>query len=243
MTAYDYENKPFCAHQNSATILEGLEKPPAWPVSMKDDDGYYIVRWRVDKYLPQFTQDVYRAIIKSAFGMWENVCGIRFVEDDASGRGGIRFGLYPDARPGGVLADCMLPWDRGERSSSRMKGDEWLDLRVDYAEAWSNSQNPGVNQIDPVRTIGHEGGHGIGIEHIEEGNLMAPMYSRKIAVPQIGDIRQATIRYPVPTPRPRVNPLPVDPSSTDIQQLFARFAAANRCVISENGKDTTLWGA
>lgn len=202
-----YDGKRFCKHTETEQLIGSGETPPSWPMDVRDKDGIYIVRYKIQSVLPRFDSDAYRAIIAEGLGMWSHVCGIEFIEDDAIGWGGIEFGLYPQPQPGGVLADCMLPWDKGPNSRSKMTGREWLPLRMDPAERWSNSHNPRADYVDPVRVIGHEGGHGIGISHIDEGNLMAPMYSVKIKGPQIGDIRQAVARYG----EPRAKRIPTQP--------------------------------
>ena len=187
----NYDGIILCAHASTEAFLEGGQRPPAWPDAVRDLDGIYTVRWRVQQRLPQFDDDAYREIIKEAFSGWESVCGIRFLEDDRSGYGGIEFGLYPQAQPGGVLADCQLP-------NATTRPSDWLDLRMDHSEAWTVSRNPPANRIDVVRVICHEAGHGIGISHITNGNLMAPMYSARIGAPQAGDIEQARARYGMP---------------------------------------------
>ena len=209
----NYDGTILCAHASTEAFLEGGQRPPAWPDAVRDSDGIYTVRWRVQRRLPQFDDDAYREIIKTSLSHWESVCGIRFLEDDRSGYGGIEFGLYPEPQPGGVLADCQLPL-------LGMSPADWLALRMDHSEAWTLSKNPPSNRIDIVRVICHEAGHGIGISHIASGNLMAAMYSMKIGAPQAGDIEQARARYGMPKAS-RPAPPRTDRAFRDVCKLLA----------------------
>lgn len=229
----NYDGAVLCKHSGTEQFLEGGQRPPAWPDALRDDDGYWVVQWRVQAYLRAFDRDTYRAIIREALGMWESVCAIRFIENNRAGYGGIEFGLYPAPQPGGVLADCQLP-------SLDMPPSTWLDLRMDDSELWSNSKNPASNYVDPVRVICHEAGHGIGISHISDGNLMAPIYSTRIGAPQIGDINQARARYPLPAPKPQQ---PTSPPRTDrkFREVCKLLAEAHQIVIrNPDGSEVML---
>ncbi len=102
--------------------------------------------------------------------------------------------------PGGVLADCELPY--GSQSQLRM--------RLDTSERWKRD-------IDPDRVIAHECGHALGILHLPGSNvaLMNAMYSRNIDRPQPLDARECDVRYPggpvVPVPPPTPAPSATDP--------------------------------
>lgn len=208
-----YDGTILCAHASTEAFLEGGQRPPMWPDAVRDSDGIYTVRWRVQRRLPQFDEAAYREVIVQSLAPWESVCGIRFLEDDSAGYGGLEFGLYPQPQPGGVLADCQLPLDG-------MSPAAWLALRMDHSEAWVVSKNPPANRIDITRVICHEAGHGIGISHIASGNLMAAMYSAKIGAPQAGDIEQARARYGMPKASRPMQPR-TDRAFRDVCKLLA----------------------
>lgn len=159
------------------------------------------VSWGIAAGLPGFAADSFRAAIAEGFARWSRVCGVlpKFVED--AGRANIVVGLQTIG-PGGVLADCELPVQQSMSQRCRM--------RIDTAEAWCISDNPPPNKIDLVRTVCHELGHGLGLDHLGGGNLMAPTYSTQIKDPQAGDIAEMVARYGLPI----AQPTPTDPPAT-----------------------------
>ncbi|OWY60495.1 hypothetical protein B7486_68875, partial [cyanobacterium TDX16] len=101
--------------------------------------------------------------------------------------------------PGRVLADCMLPCGSG--GSRRTT----LTMRIDNSESWAPD--------DLLAVVAHELGHGWGLGHLKEGNLMQPYYTRKIRTPQAGDAFEMVRRYgrqvtPPPPPPPTAGTLP-----------------------------------
>lgn len=94
----------------------------------------------------------------------------------------------------GTLAWSELP----DGSPGPARGGPQRNQKFDEAEPWVNSATPTQFQIDAARVACHEIGHAIGIGHINTGNLMAPMYSQVIRVPQQGDIAEAMSRYGPP---------------------------------------------
>lgn len=157
-------------------------------------------------------------VFGEAFDRWAAVCGLRFEHIDSPDSDIVVFLGHPDNRPGGVLADQELPdgTDRQRR------------MRIDKAEQWAVFNNWVQGKIDLTRTVCHEIGHGIGISHLDEFALLAPMYGR-VTHPQSGDIYEAELRYGKPQTRPTPGPDP-DPEPGDIVQQFHVSVFANGSV-------------
>lgn len=133
---------------------------------------------------------------------WNNVCGIRLSMTTNLKTAHIAVGVGRIDGPGSILAQNQLPCG--------FTANNWRQLRGEYdaSEAFVIAENPPPNRIDLVRVCAHETGHGIGINHIGDGNLMAPSYSGRIALPQNGDIVEARARYGAPTAAPQPPTVP-----------------------------------
>jgi len=172
------------------------------------------VAWGIAAGLPGFAFDSFQRASAEGFARWARVCGIRpgFVED--ASRANIVIGIQTIG-PGGVLADCELPVQQSMQQRCRM--------RIDTAEAWCVSDNPPTNKIDLVRVICHELGHGLGLDHIGGGNLMAPTYSVQIKDPQRDDVAEMIVRYGFPAAK--VPTPPPTPAGGDLADALAELAA------------------
>jgi hypothetical protein len=143
---------------------------------------------------------------------WNNVCGIHMHMHANPRTAHIRMTTGSIDGPSGTLGWSELPCG--------FSAEQWKQVtqKYDVDERWVIAINPPSDRIDAVRVVMHELGHGIGISHISDGNLMAPMYSDAIYLPQRGDTMEAIYRYgsvpsahdPVPDPIP-----PLDPGETD----------------------------
>jgi hypothetical protein len=137
---------------------------------------------------------------------WNDVCGIRMTMTANPKTAHIVTGPVRIDGPNNILAQCELPCG--------FLANRWRQLRceVDSSEAFVLSTNPPANRIDVGRTLRHEYGHGLGVGHIETGNLMAAIYSSSIYLPQNGDIIQVRARYGKPqasAPKPTIPSIPV----------------------------------
>lgn len=165
------------------------------------------ITWSIIADLPQISRESFRGAMTKAFARWSAVCGISPVEV-AGPSANIVVGIQTQA-PGGVLADCQLPFPGITRNHS-------LRMRVDTAERWAISDNAPPDRIDLVRVLAHEIGHGLGLNHGPTGALMAPTYSVRIIEPTAWDINEVRARYgnpkppvpPAPSPLPTPNPTP-----------------------------------
>lgn len=169
------------------------------------------IRWTVTGDLPNIARPTLIEVYTLAWQQWANVCGIApmFVErrDEAMvlmGTGGID-------RAGGTLAWSELPCGRDEEHGP-------LDQKYDTAEPWfSGTGKPTNGRISLLAVATHEIGHVIGLDHLQEGNLLAPYYDGNILAPQAGDIREAVARYGLPVAPP--NPTPIPPSGPSTKNI------------------------
>jgi hypothetical protein len=143
-----------------------------------------------------------------AIARWNEVCGLRLAMTPTQSKAHIY--IIPSRIDGqqNVLADCELPcFSNGVIRQLR--------CRVDNSENFVLCVGPPpVGKIDVGRVLTHELGHGaIGTGNIENGNLMAPMYSEKIWLPQDGDKVQALARYGKRIPVTPTQPTPNVPTN------------------------------
>jgi len=90
--------------------------PARWPAGAP-------IRYRIAlPGLPGIARDQFRAVFRAACDSWESVCGIEFQEVDTRETFTV---TTMTQQPGGVLADCTLPYQFPVR------------MRVDAAEQWA----------------------------------------------------------------------------------------------------------
>lgn len=177
----------FCALPDRAPVRSGICKWPMLDVTLHSVGA-----------LGTIGAADFKASMMEAAGYWADVCAIRPVYSPNPKTAHIILHAANLGGAGSVLADSTLPC--GATPSSQ------VEQRYD-SENWVISETPTGNQIDLQRVICHELGHGlIGTDHIADGNLMAPMYSRKIRKPQAGDISVAVGRYGQKPPAPPAGP-------------------------------------
>lgn len=182
----------FCALPDIAPLRASLCK---WPQPDK-------VTWHTQGALSgSISAQDFRDAYEIAFSWWMEVCGVVLVYSSNPKTANIIAFAKHMGGPGDVLADSQLP------CGMRKNSDRQIPERYD-SEAWVISEKPRSMEIDLVRVICHEGGHGLGSDHIENGNLLAPMYSTRIRKPQPGDIAEMQKRYGPPKDVP---PVPVEP--------------------------------
>lgn len=207
---YEHLMQPrFCGHPDRMEVSEAIRRWNPGNVVTVSVDG--------SAQLSGISRTQLLDAAGEAFAGWSEVCGIRF-QVLSAGVGNIHITTGRIDGPSGTLAWSELP---GTNTGSNGR----LTQKYDSAEPWVIAVNPPGNKTDLVRVIRHEGGHAIGISHIGNGNLMAPMYSRTIHKPQAGDIAEAQARYgkpsgnpapaPTPQPQPEPTPEPTPPSTPD----------------------------
>jgi hypothetical protein len=129
--------------------------------------------------------------------MWESECGLWFDEVDSKENFVV---TSMSQQPGGVLADCTLPYQFPVR------------MRIDASEPWSIASNPPPNRVDLLVVLAHEIGHGIGLDHGGD-SLMKPVYDPCMT---IGDWERQIVRQAYGPPRPRQPQVP-PPNAEDIR--------------------------
>lgn len=130
------------------------------------------------------------AIYAQAAQQWNDVCGIELFAVTAANQANIIADDYGNPRDqfgqrGGVLADSGLPYGATPQTQ--------IPQRYDIAEAWDD--------VMLLAVATHELGHAIGLSHLSSGNLLAPIYDRRITKPQAGDIAEVVRRYGTPAPK------------------------------------------
>ncbi len=212
MPAMNYEGQVVCGYQPSAIGAN----PARWP---RDS----VLTWRNIAKLPGIDDDKMKAVIQDAFNVWSDVCGLQFVEaDESNQKPEFLIGVQHQG-PGGVLADCELPYPEIYRVRP-------LKCRIDTADRWSVSSNTPPDRIGLDQVLRHEFGHGIGLDHGGDG-MMKPIYSRDHWYPSAWEIGLVQQAYGPPKPKkPKAGEKP-DPRAA--KQLAEFLADTNgRLVVS-----------
>ena len=181
-------DRVICGYQPAAIG----SNPSRWPRDAT-------IRYRVALAgLPGVNRDAFRACFRGACDMWESECGLWFDEVDSKEN----FVVTSMAQqPGGVLADCTLPYQFPVR------------MRVDASEPWSIASNPPPNRVDLLVVLAHEIGHGIGLDHGGD-SLMRPTYDPRMT---IGDWERQLVCDAYGPPRKRPGPQPAKPTADEIK--------------------------
>lgn len=144
--------------------------------------------------------------IELAVRAWNDVCGVLIGMSTNPKTANLVVGVGPIDGPGNVLAQNELPVGFfGGQAVRQLQG------LYDASERVVLADNPPRDKLDLGRICRHELGHFLGIGHITDGNLMAPIYSSTIRLPQNGDIVEARARYGDPVVTPPVGTTPDAP--------------------------------
>jgi hypothetical protein len=157
------------------------------------------VTWAVTGLLPGISEGEQLDAYAVAWQRWADVCGVRPEYTRNARTAHVLMGSGRIDGPSGTLAWSQLPCGEVQQ----------VEQRYDTLDVWCvcHEGMPPRGKIDLVRVACHEIGHALGMPHIGEGNLMAPVYSVHVWTPQRGDIEDMIRRY---GPR-RVAPPPVQP--------------------------------
>lgn len=169
------------------------------------------ITWTISGSLTGIDAETLKGIYTEAWSRWAKVCGIvpTYVKNGHAPMVVMGHGAIDGES--GTLAWSELPCGK----------DQQLEQRYDTGENWfTGLGKPNGGRTSLVAVACHEIGHVIGLDHLGEGNLLAPYYSSSVRDPQAGDIKEAQLRYgppitgsdPTPTPPP-TTPTP-NPSGT-----------------------------
>ena len=204
MPDISYEGQVVCGYQPAPLGAN----PARWPRNS-------ILTWRNVAELPGITQDQLRESIAGAFGVWSDVCGLEFEEASPDNQNpSFEIGLQFQG-PGGVLADCELPYPG-------IAGVRPLRCRIDKADRWSVSSNTPPDRIGLDQVLRHEFGHGLGLDHGGNG-MMRPIYSAEHWLPSKWEIDIVREAYGTPKPKkqPRVEPQPDPRGAKQLAEFLA----------------------
>jgi hypothetical protein len=171
----------FCGHPDVMSMT--TENLVQWPL-----DGRPIT-WCITSEFPTLSKQDAADAYKWAFDQWMAVCGIDVRYNPNEKTASILVRVQPIDGRAGVLAQSQLP--NGTR-------DQPMEQFFDSSEPFVFKESTLPHEVDIGRVACHENGHVIGINHIDAGNLLQPMYDYGIRVPQAGDIEEAQKRYGPP---------------------------------------------
>jgi hypothetical protein len=194
----DYTNMQVCGYKSQNLG----SNPSRWPKKA-------ILSWQVVEDVPPFDRETLCAVVANAFKVWSDVCGLRFRRADASDP-------FPNFEirtqlegPGGVLADCELPYPQVIQKRP-------LQCRIDRADEFVIARNPPSNKVGLDQVLRHEFGHGLGLDHGGAG-MMMPVYNPKHWLPSEWEIRLVQDAYGLPLPP--VEPTPDRPTASEDRKL------------------------
>jgi hypothetical protein len=186
----------FCALPDVMPLQQNLCK---WPGKNPE------IAWCLAGHPPGMDEQAVKDTFMWVFASWAKVCAIRPTFTTDQGEANVLINFGPIDRAGGTLAWSELPCGSNPRFCKQL---------FDSGEPWVFSAKPPRFQMDLGATGAHEVGHVLGLPHLQQGNLLQPMYQEGLREPQAGDIQEVQARYGPPSAE-APNPLPT-PGKTKI---------------------------
>lgn len=220
--AVNYENQRFCAvpdHYGTESICKWGNAAITWVWSRGNYSG-----------LPE--EQIHEAFERAVQSWCRPRTGLTasYTQNAKTANVVITFGRRnPLGSRLGVLAHCELPCNPNQRQ---------VRMVIDEVENWTVALNPPPDMVDLERVFKHEFGHGIGISHIADGNLMAPTYSSRIHDLMQGDLVEGLARYALPPGEP--TPTPPPPTGQEWKEIAAIGARGSKIYLRAMGQEILL---
>lgn len=176
------------------TQWDGSKWKTGKPVAM-------LLLYHVADVFPGMSPSETKATMADVMASFPRVCAVDPVWTDDASKANLLTKVGKIDGPSSTLAWAELPCGPDTPQTQ-------LNSLVDKDEPFVRSADPPNGRLDIDRILRHEMAHHFGLDHLPEGNLLAPYYDQKIRDFQDGDIQELTRRYgpPVPVGAPSVPP-------------------------------------
>lgn len=165
----------FCLHGDRMELSAKGRWSPSIATSLK---------WGVTGTPDSLPLATFKEKVQQAFDQWSAVCNLSASYTKNEKVANFIIGAGKIDGPSGTLAWSHLPQGMDYTSPP-------IKQLYDTAERFDTD-------INILAVLTHEIGHGIGLPHLAQGNLLQPMYDARITKPQRGDTEEVVALYGEP---------------------------------------------